>query len=256
MTFRFHTLHIQDQIYPGLKSEALLSQEWQRMAIDVNDKEVLDIGAWDGYFTFRAEHEGARRVVAMDHFVWSLDLDAQQALWNEARATGKPLPRYDRSPKLWQPHGLPGKRNFDEAHRRLGSHAEQIIADFMTVDPIEVGNFDIVFFLGVLYHLQDPLGGLKRVSLFTRNTAIIETEAVYIHGMENRPLLEFFPNDELNHDPSNWFAPNLAAVRGMCVSAGFRDFQVTAGFPEDWLKEDMVPGTLRRYRLTGHARKG
>ena len=31
---------------------------------------VLDIGAWDGFFSFEAERRGASRVVAADHYSW------------------------------------------------------------------------------------------------------------------------------------------------------------------------------------------
>jgi tRNA (mo5U34)-methyltransferase len=31
---------------------------------------VLDIGAWDGFFSFEAERRGAARVLATDHYSW------------------------------------------------------------------------------------------------------------------------------------------------------------------------------------------
>src|ERR671931_229568 len=31
---------------------------------------VLDIGAWDGFFSFECERRGAARVVAADHYAW------------------------------------------------------------------------------------------------------------------------------------------------------------------------------------------
>ena len=43
---------------------------------DLTGKSVLDIGAWDGYFSFAAERRGAERVVALDHYTWSMDLGA------------------------------------------------------------------------------------------------------------------------------------------------------------------------------------
>jgi tRNA (mo5U34)-methyltransferase len=38
---------------------------------DLRGKSVLDIGAWDGAFSFEAERRGADRVVAVDSFCWS-----------------------------------------------------------------------------------------------------------------------------------------------------------------------------------------
>ena len=37
---------------------------------DLSGLSVLDIGAWDGFFSFEAERRGARRVLATDSFCW------------------------------------------------------------------------------------------------------------------------------------------------------------------------------------------
>jgi tRNA (mo5U34)-methyltransferase len=39
-----------------------------RLPEDLRGKSVLDIGAWDGFFSFEAERRGARRVLATDSF--------------------------------------------------------------------------------------------------------------------------------------------------------------------------------------------
>ena len=41
------------------------------------DAASLDIGAWDGRFSFLAEKAGAARVVALDHYAWGVDFDAR-----------------------------------------------------------------------------------------------------------------------------------------------------------------------------------
>ena len=51
----------------------------------VVDKTVLDIGAWDGKYSFEAERAGAARVVALDHFVWKLDPTARKSTSEVAR---------------------------------------------------------------------------------------------------------------------------------------------------------------------------
>ena len=38
---------------------------------DLQGRSVIDIGAYDGYFSFEAERRGARRVVASDHWAWT-----------------------------------------------------------------------------------------------------------------------------------------------------------------------------------------
>ena len=55
---------------------------------DVRGKSVLDIGAWDGKFSFEAERAGAARVVALDHYVWRLDGQARQAYYDQCAAEG------------------------------------------------------------------------------------------------------------------------------------------------------------------------
>src|SRR4026209_289227 len=37
---------------------------------DLSGRSVLDIGAWDGFFSFEAERRGAARVVATDYYAW------------------------------------------------------------------------------------------------------------------------------------------------------------------------------------------
>src|ERR1700731_3023867 len=36
----------------------------------LSGRSVLDVGAWDGFFSFAAERRGAARVVAADYFAW------------------------------------------------------------------------------------------------------------------------------------------------------------------------------------------
>lgn len=38
----------------------------------------------------------------------------------------------------------------------------------------------------------------------------------------NSPIMQFYPGDELNQDPSNWFAPNVTCVEAMLRTCGFR----------------------------------
>src|SRR2546423_11103508 len=41
------------------------------LPVDLHGQSVLDVGAWDGFFSFEAERRGARRVLATDSFCWS-----------------------------------------------------------------------------------------------------------------------------------------------------------------------------------------
>ena len=153
-------------------------------------KSVLDIGAWDGFYSFEAERRGAARVLALDWMCWG----GGEQSWGT-------------------------KAGFDLAHRVLRSKVESRLADAMLLDPKEIGTFDLVLYLGILYHMRHPLLALERVCGVTREMAIVETHALLRF---RKPMLEFYPGDELFGDPTNWFVPNAPAIEGLLKAAGFR----------------------------------
>ena len=54
--FWYHSIALSDLVTPGQKPTELLEQEWEDMGLPLlGGKSVLDVGAWDGYFSFRAE---------------------------------------------------------------------------------------------------------------------------------------------------------------------------------------------------------
>jgi tRNA (mo5U34)-methyltransferase len=252
----FHSIDCGDGIITnGHKSLAILRDDLNRMALpSLLGKTVLDVGAWDGFFSFAAEELGAQRVLALDHYVWSMNLPRHQKSWQEWKEKQIIPKAYHLIPGNWEPGLLPGKLGFDTAHRIKSSSVEQLVADFMTVDLIDIGQFDIAFFLGVLYHLEEPFRALKRLSILTRELAVIETAAVYLPVYENTGVFEFYEADELGADIGNWFAPNLTGLAKACRAAGFKDVKVTSPYPP------MGPDAVRseevfRYRLTIHAYK-
>ncbi len=254
--FWFHSINCGDNVITnGLKPLVSLEGELDQMALpSLTGKTVLDIGAWDGFFSFAAEELGARRVMALDHYVWSMNLPKQQKYWKECMEKQIIPSAYHLIPGHWEPGTLPGKLGFDTIHRIKNSSVEQLVADFMTVDIVSVGQFDITFFLGVLYHLEEPFQALKRLSLLTRELAVIETAAVYFPTYENIGLFEFYEANELSGDVGNWFAPNLTGLTKACRAAGFKDVKVTSPYPlvvPDSVKSD----EMHRYRLTIHAYK-
>jgi tRNA (mo5U34)-methyltransferase len=161
-------------------------------------KTVLDVGAWDGFFSFECERRGASRVVAADHFSW--------------HGTG------------WGT-----KAGFTLARETLGSRVQDVDVDVMDLSPERIGTFDVVLFLGVLYHLRHPFLALERVASVTREYLILET-VVDLVGI-GRPAMAFYPGRELNNDPTNWWGPNPAAVKGMLENLGFRDVIVPTRLP-------------------------
>jgi tRNA (mo5U34)-methyltransferase len=168
----------------------------------LDGRTVLDVGAWDGLWSFEAERRGAARVLATDSFVWD-----------------------EASPY--------GKRGFDLAHRALRSNVESRPIDVMELSPHEIGTWDLVLFLGVLYHLRDPVTAIERVASVTGDQLILETETAL--PWCRHPAGLFFPGDELAHDPTNWWALNDRAIIGLLQRSGF--------------------GTVRRYSRTSLPRR-
>jgi len=212
---------------------------------DVKGKSVLDIGAWDGYYSFEAEKRGASRVVALDHYVWCIDFGARTEYWNRCKEQGI-LPDLDRDEvDFWHPDA-PGKRGFDFARAALNSSVEDVVADFMTIDLDALGTFDVVFHLGVLYHVMEPFTALRRVRAVTREMAVIETVAIAVEHHAEQPLVAFYAGDDLSADYGNWFAPSERALHNMCRAAGFSRVETKAGPME--LASPVAPGLIQRVR--------
>lgn len=186
---------------------------------DLDGKSVLDIGAWDGFYSFQAERLGAARVVALDHYVWGVDMAARQQYWAECEQRGV-LPDHNKDlTDFWRPE-LPGRTAFDFAREVLGSKVEPMLADFATVDLAEVGHFDVVLYLGVLYHMKEPLSVLERLRSVTDEVAVIETQAVSVAGLEGQNLVQFFGGEFIG-DYGNWYVPTLSGLTQWALAAGF-----------------------------------
>jgi tRNA (mo5U34)-methyltransferase len=168
--------------------------------VDLRGKTVLDIGAYDGFFTFEAEKRGAKRVVALD-----------------------------RHP--------PTHKGFALARELLGSKAEYVEGSVYDLSPEVHGTFDVVLFLGVLYHLRHPLLALEKIHAACQETLLLESHVLDPHFLylgremsletlnpllKDAPLMQFYPTDELHHDWSNWWAPTIECLRLMIESSGFR----------------------------------
>ena len=154
---------------------------------DLSGKSVLDIGAWDGVFTFEAERRGASRVLATDSYCWSGE-------------------------------GWGTKEGFLTASRILGSRADDLEIDVMDLSPDRVGTFDLVLFVGVLYHLRHPLLALERVASVTGDQLIFDSHTAKVEDPD--PVMLFYPGTELNDDPTNWWGANPPAVEAMLRDVG------------------------------------
>jgi len=211
---------------------------------DVSGKSVLDIGAWDGKYSFLAERAGAARVVALDHYAWGVDFAARGAYWAECIGRGE-FPDHSRDETdFWLPD-LPGRRSFEFAAATLGSTVEAVVADFAKCDLGALGTFDVVLYLGVLYHMKEPLRSLERLRAVTGEVAVIETEAVHIQGLDRESLMQFYAGSSLQIDFGNWFVPTIEALHNLCGAAGFTEVRTVAGPPAP----PPPPSSDRRERL-------
>jgi tRNA (mo5U34)-methyltransferase len=191
------------------------------MPADLTGRSVLDIGAWDGFFSFEAERRGARRVLATDSF-------------------------------CWDGGGWGSKANFDLARRALRSHVEDKWIQVLDLSPEAVGVFDVVLFLGVLYHMKHPLLALERVASVTSDHLIMTTQVDLL--AIKRPAMAFYPGTELNDDPTNWVGLNPAALFAMLELAGFKRVEILSkSFPDDVPLETLE--TPRPNHVTLHAWK-
>lgn len=188
----FHRIALPDGSYtPGVVHYGPDGGDWPttRFGIpeDLTGKTVLDIGAWDGFFSFEAEKRGAKLVVAADCG------PADGGNWG-------------------------GTKGFEYARTALNSKVRYINA---TVDKIieQKAPVDVVFFFGVLYHLKSPLTGLESALYLAKETCLIETAIIQANVFGNIPLLSYQPG--YDGDPTNFFYPNPAWITKVCQVNGF-----------------------------------
>jgi tRNA (mo5U34)-methyltransferase len=174
------------------KTFEILGCEFDACFGDVNlaGRSVLDIGAWNGAFSFEAKRRGAARVLAADHFVWTN-------------------------------HGGVGLQQFLYARRNLAPDIEYRLIDIPDVSLDTVGQFDVALLLGVFYHLVEPISILQRMRRIVKELLIVETH-LDLQDLPY-PAMRFYPGSELLNDPTNWWGPNRPCVEGLLNAAGFKD---------------------------------
>ncbi len=203
----FHNLHLPDgaQTAPDHPLGDFPSFKWRQIGgalpADLSGQRALDVGCNAGFYSFELARRGAD-VLAIDHDPHYL----HQARWARER------------------YELAGSVEF----RELGVY-----------DLAHLGEtFDLVLFLGVLYHLRYPLLGLDLVAERTRGTLVLQTltmpggaprgEAPLDVGIDEREQLRdpdwpaaAFVEHRLAGDPTNWWVPSAGAVEAMVRTTGF-----------------------------------
>jgi tRNA (mo5U34)-methyltransferase len=190
----YHTIELPGGIVTAGVNNSPLALARLDLPASLAGKSVLDVGAWDGFYSFEAAKRGAARVLATDSFVW-------QGRWQQ---TG-----------------------FLLAREALGVEdvVEDRFIDVMDLSPEALGEtFDVVLFLGVLYHLRDPITALERVASVCRGLLVLETETAL--NLLPFPAARLWAGRELKGDDTNWWSMNRAAMMALLKRYGFRVIRV------------------------------
>jgi tRNA (mo5U34)-methyltransferase len=124
----------------------------------------------------------------------------------------------------------PGSRileRFLYVRRDLGINIDYGLIDVPDISATTVGQFDIVLFLGVFYHLREPITIIDRLGAIVRNSLILET---YLDLEDvGYPAMRYYPGSEIGFhgDPTNWWGPNRACIESLLEHAGFRESKFT-----------------------------
>jgi tRNA (mo5U34)-methyltransferase len=158
---------------------------------DCGGLRALDLGTRDGFFAFELERRGAE-VIAVDYM--------------PATESG-----------------------FAVASALLGSRVTYRQRNLYQLTALELGTFDLVLFLGLLYHLPDPLGALRIVRNLSRQRMYLETLALDF-GAETAalPLMRFFAGSSWAGDPTNYWGPNSRCVEDLLREAEFAPTRVVS----------------------------
>jgi tRNA (mo5U34)-methyltransferase len=183
--------------YPNIKWRKFSSA----IPADLTGKTVLDIGCNGGFYSMEMKRRGAERV---------LGIDFDDAYLNQARFAAE-------------------VNQLDIEFRKLSVYDVSTLGE----------KFDLVIFMGVLYHLRHPLLALDLIRehvardmlLFQsmqRGSNEVGTVAADYPFWDTAhfdapeyPKLHFIEH-RYSNDPTNWWAPNRAAVEAMLRSSGFR----------------------------------
>ncbi|MGH2369549.1 MAG: class I SAM-dependent methyltransferase [Chloroflexota bacterium] len=200
--FWYHTIELPGGVVtPGyFDHRALVSRYGLPGRLD--GQRVLDVAAFDGFWTFELEARGAD-VLALD-VPRLLDCDL-------------PGPVRDALARAGLDHDTGA--GFALAKEALGSRALRKTGSVYDLDAADVGTFDLVHLADLLVHLEAPLAALRAIRRVTRGRALIADC--------------FDPNIRSGHlryhggwRGFTWWVPSLDALAQMVLDAGFSDVSV------------------------------
>jgi tRNA (mo5U34)-methyltransferase len=186
----FHSIDLGNGLTtPGSASKEFLTKCADiYFAMGIKDLSILDVGAWDGFSSFEAERRGASRVLAVDKYCWG--------------------------------GGGPGNREaFELAREIIGSRVEDRILDISETRVEVVGEFDLVLFNGIIYHIFNPLSALQEMAKIARYGLTVET---FMDNIENpRPVMVFYPGEVRLQGPQNGWGVNSYCMHAVLKVLGF-----------------------------------
>jgi tRNA (mo5U34)-methyltransferase len=198
--FWFHTFALNRAagIYtPG----AAMDHRYRVPAIprDFAGSAVLDVGSFDGFYAFLAEHRGAGRVVAVDN--------EQYRGWVRSR---------------WGIE-LAGGEGFRAIRDLLGSNVEYRRHDAFELDRLEE-RFDVALCFGILHRVEDPtaLLAVLRERMHPGGLVLVET---YGASADAGEIVEHRPGDVYEGDAYVYWGFSAAGLERLARPAGFAGFE-------------------------------
>jgi tRNA (mo5U34)-methyltransferase len=178
--FWFHTFALNREA--GIYTPGVARDHGYRLAVipeSFRGLGVLDVGTFDGFYSYLAAARGASRVLAIDN--------EQYVDWVEDR---------------WHVT-LSGGEGFHAIHRLLDSDVEYRRMDVFDLGQVEE-KFDFIFCFGVLHRIENPLGLLRLLvrHLADEGRIAVETYGVVKDAGANDGLIyvsepaEIYPGDE------------------------------------------------------------
>lgn len=192
---------------------------------DFSGKRVLDLGTRDGFFAFEAARRGAE-VIAVDY------LPSDKTGFKVAAELLNINVTYAKEYDAKRAH--PSQR--PDSRRQFGG-ITYVQENVYNLSARQFGTFDAVFCLGLIYHLPDPLHALRIIRELCQTDLYLETHVIDKAFLKSDgtfvelgslsaelgdiPIMQFYPRNSLNNDPSNYWAPNLRCMELMLVESNF-----------------------------------
>jgi tRNA (mo5U34)-methyltransferase len=160
---------------------------------------VLDVGTFDGFYAFLAEHRGAARVVAVDN--------EQYVAWVKAR---------------WGIE-LEGGEGFRAIAELLRSRVEYVRGDALEL--VDTGErFDVILCFGILHRIENPLGLLRLLGalLAPGGRLLVETYGIEGDGSTGGRHIEVqAPGSVYRGDDYVYWGFGAGGLSGLATLAGF-----------------------------------